>query len=245
MAERKKSSTKKKIEVSTKEIVKVEPIVEESKVLKVKKCFNRILNDEARHLYTPVIKELFEVAPDILERKIPDANVQQAFILDTVRHFTPKNGSILGVGTFDDTAWEVLVRQHSDEYTLVGVDPNYGTDLNSEWTNSKQKYDMIFATSVIEHVPDDLLFIRQMVDLLKPGGVITLTADYHPNYYPGMTIVPGLSRFYTENDLRVRLPQTIPGCQFVDEPDWICEHIDFFNWGVYYTFATFTVRKDG
>src|SRR5579862_5128650 len=67
---------------------------------------NRILDDKAREQYQPAIDALFQLTPRLMERKIPRANIQQAFVFDTVLKFAaarPASG-ILCVGGFEDTA---------------------------------------------------------------------------------------------------------------------------------------------
>ena len=45
--------------------------------------YNRILDDAARGVYAPIIEVLFALAPEMMSRKIAEANVQQGFVLDT------------------------------------------------------------------------------------------------------------------------------------------------------------------
>ena len=40
---------------------------------------NRILTNQDRELYKPLIEKMFEVCPEMMSRKISEANVQQAF----------------------------------------------------------------------------------------------------------------------------------------------------------------------
>jgi hypothetical protein len=74
------------------------------------KTFNRILDNSAREHYREAIEHLSEFAPDTLTRKIPEANIQQAFVLDTVLKLSclfdkPK---VLCIGSYEDTAADSL-----------------------------------------------------------------------------------------------------------------------------------------
>ena len=123
----------------------------------------------------------------MMRRKIPEANVQQAFVLDSVYKFIkmkPKPKALC-VGSFEDTAAASLkmIGYHIEE-----IDPALNCDLETYFnlpTTTKASYDVIFSTSVIEHVPDDETFIRQIAKLLAPEGVGVLTCDYNDAYKPG------------------------------------------------------------
>jgi hypothetical protein len=215
--------------------------------LNIEPQFNRILDNQARYLYRPVIKKMFELVPHMLERKIQEANIQQAFVLDTVEKFIGKfnQPKILCVGSYDDTAAASLVKLG---YSIEEIDPVINCDLDSffnQGSTLKESYQIIFSTSVLEHIEDDELFIRQIVDLLAPGGVGVLTCDYEDRYQPGDLIPDVDRRFYTQKDLKDRILPLLSGCSLVDEPQWACSNPDFVYAGKYrYTFATLVFQKD-
>lgn len=209
------------------------------------RSFNRILDNKARELYKPVIDKLFSIVPEMMARKIPEANVQQAFVLDTVEKFAAgvTNPRILCVGAYEDTAAAGL---KALGYRIDEIDPALNYDLNTFFnlpTTQKASYDIIFSTSVIEHVQDDQLFVRQIEALLAPGGVAVITCDYNDQYVRGDRIPGEDFRFYTQRDLRERLLPKMKNCMLVDEPQWDCPNPDFTYAGCHYTFATFVVRK--
>ncbi len=96
---------------------------------------------------------------------------------------------------------------------------------------------------MIEHVQDDELFVRQIADLLAPGGVGLLTCDYNNLYKPGDPLIPGDYRFYTQKDLITRILPAIKDCSLLDVPHWECTRPDFMFLGYQYTFATLAFRK--
>jgi SAM-dependent methyltransferase len=207
------------------------------------KQFNRILDNQARKDYAEAIKTLFKTSPEMMKRKIPKANVQQGFVLDTVLNFAKSNSKILSAGCFEDTAYMALVELG---YKVEGIDPEINYDLNTFFnlpTTKKGGYDIIFSTSVIEHVKDDELFLRQISELLAPGGIGVLTCDYEDSWTPEQGIFPSNFRFYTQKDLKQRLLPCLVDCQLIDEPKWDCKNPDFELAGKKYTFATFVFQK--
>jgi len=209
---------------------------------------NRILDDDARALYDPVIRKLFLLSPDVMRRKIPEANVQQAFVLDTVQSMSGRDyraARILCVGCYEDSAFTSLRRLG---YNVMGIDPAVNYDLRTfslKKKHLKGAFDIVFSTSVLEHVPEDEEFMSQTADLLKQGGYAVMTCDFNNAYRPGDRIPLVDQRLYTERDLYSRLLPVMRHCVPVDTPDWNCPDPDFTYEGCQYTFATLTVQKRG
>ena len=202
--------------------------------------FNRILDDQARKEYQKDIDTLFAFAPKIMARKIPRANVQQAFVLDTVRCFAKPNAKILSVGSFEDTACDTLIKMG---YNVDFIDPAINYDLNTFYKKATLKYDIIFSTSVIEHVEDDLLFVSQISQLLASEGIGVLTCDYKDGWKKGDHVFPGNFRFYTQSYIKESLLKACSDCELVDDPEWDCPHPDFEYSGQKYTFASIVFQK--
>lgn len=208
--------------------------------------FNRILDNAARIQYKSVIDDLFKLEPDMMSRKILEANVQQAFVIDTVQKFASRFTSpkILCVGSYEDTAAAGL---KGLDYRIEEIDPVLNCDLHAYFhkpSTVKGSYDIIFSTSVLEHVQDDELFMTQIAELLAPGGTAILTCDYNDQYKPGDPIPREDVRLYTQNDFIRRLLPLLKGCSLVDEPQWVCPNPDFTYAGRYrYTFATLVFQK--
>lgn len=207
---------------------------------------NRILDDKARELYRPAVEKLFELAPATMAKKISRANVQQAFVFDTVFRLIKKfnNPKLLCVGSYEDTAAMGLQKSG---FPVESIDPMinyYLQEFVSRPSTEKNTYDIIFSTSVIEHDPDDKPFIECVEQLLAPGGYAVITCDYKDGWRPGMPKPPEDARFYTKYDLENRLLSYIPSCKLVDNPEWDCPNPDFNYLGKYqYTFAAFVIQK--
>lgn len=207
--------------------------------------YNRLLTDKDRESLKHVIDKMFIVCPEMMSRKIARANVQQAFMLDVIKDELKNDvfKSVLCVGSFEDTAFECLLRYG---LSAVGIDPDINYDLHSfRLKTEPATFDIIFSTSVIEHVKDDEEFMEDICLLLKNGGLGIITCDFNNNYKAGDLLPYSDLRFYTEEDLRTRLTNIIRkhGCKLVDVPDWTGE-LDFSHDGCNYSFATFVFRKD-
>lgn len=207
--------------------------------------FNRILDNTARRQYADVIKLLCQLCPDEMSRKIPEANIQQAFVFETVRNLSRRFGQprILSVGCYEDTAFLALQKLGIN---AEGIDPILNYDLTTFISKPgvrENKYDIIFSTSVIEHVQDDEKFVNEIAGMLNPGGFAVLTCDYKQDYKPGDRIPRVDFRFYTKADLSGRLLQNMKDCVPFGETNWDCPKPDFWFERINYTFASFTVQK--
>lgn len=204
---------------------------------------NRLLTDKDRENYKPIIDKMWKLCPDMMSRKIPEANVQQAFVYDLVGELISTDKRVLSIGCFEDTAYESLLKRG---WEIVGIDPDTdGNTLDSFYKSTTKDFDIVFSTSVLEHVQDDELFITQICDLLSPGGYAILTTDFRNDYVPGFPLPNTDVRFYTRYDLEVRFKSLLEkcGCFYVGETNWIGQP-DFHYQGHNYSFATIVFRKD-
>jgi hypothetical protein len=208
---------------------------------------NRILDNKARELYKPAIDTLMKLLPRTMAKKIPAANVQQAFVFDTVCRYLPKykNPKILCVGSYEDTASMGLTKMGVD---IEEIDPMINYSLQeyiTKPTTVKGSYDIIFSTSVIEHDADDESFIKCIAELLAPNGMAIITCDYKDGWKQGEPKPECDARLYTQYDLKYRLLPLMKGCHLVDKPQWECINPDFTYLRKYkYTFATIVVKKE-
>lgn len=210
-------------------------------------AFNRILDDAARTLYQPAVDALMNMLPATMAKKLPRANVQQAFVFDTAYRFIQEFGNkprMLCVGSYEDTASWALQKMG---YAVDDIDPMVNYFLQEYVTKPTVKpgsYDIIFSTSVIEHDPDDASFMQAIETLLSPGGVAIITCDFKDGWKPGDLKPEVDARLYTQSDMTERLLKQAPRCSLVGEANWHCPNPDFIYLEKYnYTFATLTIRK--
>lgn len=204
---------------------------------------NTILNDAQRERYKEDIATLFVHCPEMMNRKYPRANVQQAFVFNQVKQLSDLSSEILCVGSHEDTACESLIKLG---YKITPIDPVLNMDLDTFYKKSEgKKYDVVFSTSVIEHVPNDELFIDQICKLLKPNGYAVLTCDFNDGYGKnGVTHPGGDYRLYTQNDLLVRFDRILKenDCEIFGDIDY--DHApDFQFGGCIYSFASYVFKK--
>lgn len=207
-----------------------------SSVSREKYC--RLLRNADRARLAPIIKEMHERLPEMMARKIPEANVQQAWTVDLVRRTGADNA--LCVGCFEDTGFHFL---NIEVNTLVGIDPSVNMSLREFTLNDRRTFDCVFATSVIEHVKDDSQFIRDLCDNLNSDGVCILTADFKEGWYWQNPRPATDERLYTSADIdRIAKILHEKGCYFVDQPD-TSGAPDFHYQGHDYSFIGLVFKK--
>lgn len=204
---------------------------------------NILLRGQRRTELQPVIDHITSVCPEMMSRKIKEANVQQAFTYSKAKELTTEFSRILCIGSFEDTAYETLKKEG---YDIVGIDPAVNMDLSAfyEQNFGLNSYDVIFATSVLEHVENDETFLAQICHLLKPGGYGILTCDFNDDYQEGAPKPGEDVKLYTEFDLVELMDETIQkqGCEMFGERDY-SGLPDFCYAGCWYSFATIMFRK--
>lgn len=86
-------------------------------------------------------------------------------------------GNILDVGS-KDARYKKHIQHFT--YTTLDNDPKHKTDIIADITTykTKQKYDTILCTQVLEHIPNPQKAIQQMHKLLKKGGTLILTTPF-------------------------------------------------------------------
>jgi len=204
---------------------------------------NIILNQQVKSDFEFEINELFRTVPDMMTRKISEANIQQAWMLSMIKRHGKPHQDILCVGAHEDTCAHALILQ---DWNIHCIDPLYNYDLNQylHIQNRPNSFDIVFSTSVIEHVKDDSKFLSQMCQLLKPNGFGFLTCDFN-NDYPRVPKPVVDERLYTLYDLTVRFPLILEDhqCRVYGTVDY-SGLIDFEYENCQYGFATFTFVKE-
>jgi hypothetical protein len=206
---------------------------------------NKLLNQKEFANYQDAIKQMQELTPEMLSRKIPTAIIQQAFTLQTAKDLLPKGSTVLSAGSWEDNATEVL---KLIGYNVIDVDPQINSDLKTWFDQHPESHgnlDGVVSTSVIEHVEKDEEFIDCICKLLKKDAYGIVTMDYHNGYLNGGISKPNEDyRLYTEYDLRIRLNSILEdnNCELL-EADYTGDNADFHYAGHWYTFATFVFKK--
>ena len=206
----------------------------------------RVLDRFSKNLYAPSEAFIGRLVPNTMKRKIREANVNQAFVFDTVIRSSQANkrARILCIGAFEDTACMALIKMG---YSVDEVDPLLNYDLETFVTKPtvrKNAYDIIFSTSVMEHVKDDENFLLIAYNLLVQGGIFIATVDFKDSWTIGESKPIVDERLYTAFDLEKRLPSSVPGFVPVGEKNYHNFECDFqLNEKNIYSFASMVLRK--
>jgi hypothetical protein len=139
---------------------------------------NRVLSDKDRKLYSSLIETMYKEIPEIMNLKFKRSEVQAAFILDQILNIDLKNKKILCVGYDEDPVYYYLLKKN---IKVIGIDPRFNYDLHTFMPTTSDKFDIIFSTSVIEHVQDDEQFMKDLCQLMNAGGIGLLTMDFLDN----------------------------------------------------------------
>ena len=208
--------------------------------------YNTILDNNYREFYKSQIQQIYQISNKSTERKIPESLVQHAFILDTIYKHIHSSGNtpkILSIGSYEDSVTSCLKLLG---YLVDTIDPILNYDLTtfmSKPTTQLGSYDIVFSTSVLEHVEEDEFFMNNMAKLLKSNGIGVITCDFKKDYKKGDPKLNIDFRFYTKNDLEKRIIPNLVNCELLSNSNWDYIKPDFFHSGHNYSFASLAFRK--
>ena len=212
------------------------------KTNKVKK-FNRFLTMKDLQTFSSSIEQLKKLTPNLMSKKNKVAIQQQAFVFNVTKTLIKnKSKKILCVGSYEDPTYDALYRLN---YNIDKIDPLLNCNLSdfiTKPTTKKKSYDLIFSISVLEHVYDDISFIKQCELLLKKGGHLVLTCDYKKDFKNGDPM-PGTNfRFYNKEKIKEIL-KTVPKLQTIDKINFEKNNKGWFTDEFKYTFCVLTLKK--
>lgn len=203
--------------------------------------YNKILTNTERKELQPLIDDMYKTCTEMMSRKIEGANVQQAFVVQTILDLIKrKTNKILCVGSYEDTSFAYLNLKY--DYQIDGIDPSLNISLENFVKTTNRQYDISYACSVIEHVQNDEYFLKCMIDTIKDGGYGILTCDFNNS---ASRVPTTCFRAYTTYDLDERLRKVLEdnNCKYIDKPDWNKQPYQFEWEGIRYDFATMVFKK--
>lgn len=204
---------------------------------------NRVLTVDDRAQLATIVEELKTLSPDIMQRKIPQAVFQNAFIFQQAKFYAKKSDDIIVIGGYEDPIGPALQKLG---YKVTITDPNIdGKDMRNVWIESiyaGKKYDIVISCSVLEHVEDDFSFVQEMYQILKPGGFALLTTDYRYDWAEHLAKPSTDRRLYTAQRLKL-LMDSLPNHSAIDEPKWDDITPYFSCEGANYCFVSFAFQK--
>lgn len=200
---------------------------------------NRILTQEYFQSIKEYLEKLNQYSSDVMSRKIPNSLVQHCHILKFILEEIPKTSRILCVGSYEDPIVDVL---RALEYSVVDIDPMTNVSLEEFVQTNEEKFDLVFSTSVIEHVPDDLTFLLNIKKCMAPYGKAILTCDFKSNWLNDQPVPTTSLRFYNDYYIKSLLEKT--KVSPIDDPEW-SDSVEDFQWeGINYTFACFGFKNE-
>lgn len=128
-------------------------------------------------------------------------------------------GDILETGSGCGTYSEKLIRDFKGEIYLTEIDLNFikflkkrfknkrikiiKLDLNNkkDFVKIKKKFDSIISSNVLEHIKDDVLALKLLRGILKPGGILTMYVPCHQFLFTEFDRVVGHYRRYSKKEL--------------------------------------------
>lgn len=85
----------------------------------------------------------------------------------------------------------------------IGKNPNLKIRLGNIFTfKNPKRYDAVFAFETLEHIKDDLLCIKKIYQLLKPGGIFVLSVPAHKSLWNRVDDLKGHFRRYESRELQ-------------------------------------------
>jgi len=112
---------------------------------------------------------------ELISRKIPET---RGLILDVgcgsawvAKTFCPKGYKVVSFDISEKNTQEALKRYPSDNHAAVA-----GNVFSLPFL--KGSFDYIIASEIIEHVTEPATFIKNLFDILKPGGILAVSTPY-------------------------------------------------------------------
>jgi 2-polyprenyl-3-methyl-5-hydroxy-6-metoxy-1,4-benzoquinol methylase len=102
----------------------------------------------------------------------------------------------------------------------------------------QKKFDAVVCISTLEHVSDDVDFFKRLLCLVKEGGLLLMTVDFHPS---GQRLVDGHLRTYNQERLAafIAIAENNGFEIFGDNPDYTWKGENVSN----YTVASLALKR--
>lgn len=143
----------------------------------------------------------------------------------TLNKFTPHiGGDILevgcGIGNFTKLlaeygrVWAIDINrkylENLKKGLKEGVCAGYGDIEKGDYFFKEKKFDVIVCLNVLEHIKNDGMALKNLSNLLKPGGKLILLVPAHQFLYGKIDYAIGHFRRYSKTDIENKLKE----CQF-------------------------------
>ncbi len=163
------------------------------------KFFHLLMSHEDRHFW---FRSRNDIIADIVTQislqngiglRILEAGCGNGNVLRVLEKACAR-AEIIGTDAFEEGLRLARKRTSSD---LVRSDLRY--------LPFRSRFDLICLLDTLEHLPDDLLVMRQILALLNPGGVLLLTVPAHMLLWSEYDLESGHYRRYSSSEIRNKL----------------------------------------
>jgi SAM-dependent methyltransferase len=124
----------------------------------------------------------------------------------------PRRILSVGCGPSQGLNWLVPFAGPDGEVVGLDLDPQHGKSCAKQVTFVAGKleeaplagaqFDVVLALDVLEHLDDDTTGLREVIRLVKPGGLMLLTVPALPSVWGGQDVISHHRRRYTKRSLR-------------------------------------------
>ena len=174
----------------------------------------------------------------------------------TVPALRSPGGRVLDVGAGDGQWQEFLIKAGYRQTVGVEVNPRRlaharmrGLTVHpslEDATGTGGRFDVIFLWQVVEHVPQSLALIEELLGALAPGGVLIVSVPNQDSTQirwfgvRSSLIDYGRHIWYWRPDFFLRMPELIPGTLARRLPEWNYEY-EIYSWAD--TLVSLLVRR--
>lgn len=176
-----------------------------------------------------------------LQPTSPGEMAQYEFLLQQAKALINEGDQILVIGGRNNPIGPALIKL-GYQVTIEDAKED-GKGIENVWMEFLllgTTYDLIICGAALEHVDNEIAFIRQIHDVLKPGAIAIITASYQAD---GERLKghPPDHRVYTANQLQV-LFQHLPPGSLATMPDEAKAQPYSVHAGADYAFCAFSFR---
>lgn len=131
-------------------------------------------------------------------------------VLRLINKYIPKKGSLIDVGCgkgsfglyMHKMGYEVDLLDYTDEIDTSNYPVNYyNTDFLS--FTPRKRYDIATSFEVMEHVKEESIYFKKLLQLIKPGGHIILSVPSKMKLWNESDVIAGHYRRYEKKDLEL------------------------------------------
>jgi len=132
-------------------------------------------------------------------------------IIDFLKRNPEIKGNIVDIGCGKGGLLRKIKKAFNDRFNYFGIDYYFEPienekkeiiyikkDINADFSEIEEKFDVAISTEVIEHVVDTDAFITNIKKLLKPNGILIITTPNLAFFFNRILLIFGNQPIFTE-----------------------------------------------